>query len=402
MPWRETSRMDERLRFVEDVHRPGWSIAELCRRYGVSRKTGYKWLEVYERAGAEGLADGSHRPRSCPHATPRAVVDLILRLQRRYTWGARKVRRLLQGRVPADEVPTKTTVHRILERYGRVRPRRRSRRRFHAGPPGTPMDQPNTVWTADFKGQFRTGNGVYCYPLTVQDGATRFLLGCRGLLAPTTEDSWPVFERLFRRYGLPERIRSDNGQPFASNALGRLSTLSVWWVRVGIRPELIEPAHPEQNGRHERMHKTLKADTARPPQADLGAQQRRFDWFRQRYNTERPHEALADATPASCYVPSPRPYRATLAPLVYPGHFERRRVSHNGGIRWASRWVNVSHLLAELDIGFEEIDDGLWNVYFGPVWLGRFHETVGRIVDQLDRPARRRGGNHKGKVLPIS
>lgn len=402
MPWRETSRMEERLRFVQDVHRPGWSIAELCRRYEVSRKTGYKWLAAYDRAGSVGLVDGSHRPHRCPHATPPAVVDLILQLQRRYTWGARKVRRLLEDRVPADQVPTKTTVHRILERHGRVRPRRRSRRRVHGGAPGTPMDQPNAVWTADFKGQFLTGNGVYCYPLTVQDGATRFLLGCQGLEAPTTEGSWSVFVRLFRRYGVPERIRTDNGQPFASNALGRLSTLSVWWVRLGIRPELIEPAHPEQNGRHERMHKTLKAATARPPQRDLVAQQRRFDWFRHRYNVERPHEALGDATPASCYVPSPRSFRPRLEPVAYPGHFERRLVSRNGGIRWNHRWVNVSHLLAELEVGFEEIDDGLWNVYFGPVWLGRFHEAVGYIVDQLDRPARRRGRNHKGKVLPIT
>src|SRR5216684_3464156 len=288
MPWRETSAMDERLRFVRRC------------RSRINR------------------------------TTVGAVVRLILDLQRRYTWGARKVRRLLQARVPADQVPTKTTIHRILERHGRVRPRRRSSRRMHPGAPGTPMEQPNAVWTADFKGQFRTGNGVYCYPLTVQDGATRYLLGCRGLLAPTTEASWPVFARLFRRYGLPARIRTDNGQPFASNALGRLSTLSVWWVRLGVRPELIEPAHPEQNGRHERMHKTLKADTARPPQADLAAQQRRFDWFRQRYNTERPHEALGDATPASCYEPSPRPYCATLDPVGYPGHFERRRVSRNG------------------------------------------------------------------------
>lgn len=398
--------MDERLCFVADHRLDLYTMTELCARYGVSRKTGYKWLRAYERAGPAGLRDGSHRPRTSPQATAPAVVRLILELQRRYTWGARKVRRLLAARVPAEDVPTKTTIHRILERHGRVRPRRRSRRRFHAGAPGTPMNQPNAVWTADFKGQFRTGNGVYCYPLTIQDGATRFLLGCRGLVAPTTEGSQPVFAQLFRRYGLPERIRTDNGQPFASNALGRLSTLSVWWVRLGIRPELIEPAHPEQNGRHERMHKTLKAATARPPQAHLAAQQRCFDRFRQRYNAERPHEALGDATPASCYAPSPRPYRATLEPLVYPGHYERRLVSRNGGVRWKHRWVNASHLFAELEIGFEEIDDGLWNVYFGPVWLGRLHEEVGRIVDQLGRPIRRRGDNHKGrsykKVLPIT
>src|SRR5438034_9150968 len=184
MPWRETSAMDERLRFVQDVHRAGWAIAELCRRYGVRRKTGYKWLAAYERAGPAGLADGSHRPHTSPQATAPPVVRLILDLQRRYTWGARKVRRLLQARVPADQVPTKTTIHRILERHGRVAPRQRSARRMHPGAPGTPMEQPNAVWTADFKGQFRTTNGVYCYPLTVQDGATRFLLGCRGLRGP--------------------------------------------------------------------------------------------------------------------------------------------------------------------------------------------------------------------------
>ena len=407
MPWRVTSAMDERLRFVQDVHRPGWTIAELCRRYAVSRKTGYKWLAAYARGGEAALADGSHRPHGCPHETPAAVVQLILQLQQRYTWGARKVRRLLQDRVPLEQVPTKTTIHRILERHGRVKPRRMTRRRFHAGRPLTPMDQPNAVWTADFKGQFRTGDGRYCYPLTVQDGATRFLLGCRGMVSPTTEGSRPVFAQLFRRYGLPMRLRSDNGAPFASNALGRLSTLSVWWVRLGIHPELIEPAHPEQNGRHERMHRTLKADTARPPRADLRAQQQHFDAFRHRFNSERPHEALGDATPASCYTPSPRPYRTMLEPIVYPGHFERRLVSRNGGIRWNNRWVNASHLLAELEIGFEAIDDGLWDVFFGPVWLGRFHEEVGRIVDTLGRVTRRKGGNHKGRhyqkrVLPIS
>lgn len=395
MPWRERTVIEERLRFVEDVNRPGWSIAELCRRYGVSRKTGYKWLAAYRSGGPSALADGSRRPRRCPHETPPEVVRLILQLQQRYTWGARKVRRLLQDRVAADQVPTKTTVHRILERHGRVQPRRATRRRYHSGRPLTPMDAPNACWTVDYKGQFRTGNGVYCYPLTVQDGATRYLLGCRGLTAPTTRGSWTVFTQLFRRYGLPERIRSDNGAPFASSALGRLSTLSVWWIRLGIHPELIEPAHPEQNGRHERMHRTLKAATARPPSADLQRQQVRFDAFRQRYNTERPHEALRDATPASCYAPSPRPFPTTLASVEYPGHFERRLVSRNGGIRWQKRWVNVSHLLAELEIGFEAIDDALWNVYFGPIWLGRFHEELGRIVDSLGRPIRRRGGNHK-------
>src|SRR3989441_6112330 len=260
MPWLERSLMDVRLRFVQDVHRPGWSIAEVCRRYQVSRKTGYKWLERYEKAGPAGLVDRSHRPYSCPHATPGPIVQQILALQRRFRWGARKVRWLLAKRVPSELVPTVATVHRILERHGRTGRRRPSRRRFHAGRPDTPLDQPNAIWSADFKGQFRTGNGIYCYPLTIQDAATRFLLGCRGLLKPTIDASWPVFQRLFRRYGLPERIRTDNGAPFASCALGRLSMLSVWWIRLGIQPRTpsktaatsgcTRPSRPRPRGRH--------------------------------------------------------------------------------------------------------------------------------------------------------
>jgi putative transposase len=397
MPWKESSVMDERLRFVEDVYRGVASMSELCARYGISRTAGYDTLARFAAQGVAGLVDRSHRPGRCPHAIAPEVVAEILELQQRYTWGARKVRRLLLRRDPTREVPSIATVHRTLARHGRVRPRGRSRRRAHPGRPLAPMTEPNAVWSADFKGHFRMGSGLYCYPLTVQDGASRFLLGCVGMLAPTIEGSWPVFERLFRRYGLPERLRTDNGTPFASGALGRLSTLSVWWIRLGILPDLIEPAHPEQNGRHERMHKTLKAATARPPGADLPAQQQRFDRFRREYNEVRPHEALDDETPTSCYVPSMRPYPRRLPPLEYPGHFEVRRVSRNGGIRWHHVWVNVSHLLAEEYVGLEAVDEGLWDVYFGPVWLGRMHETTHRIVDQFGHPARREGGNHKGK-----
>ena len=375
MPWRETSAMDERLQFVQDVHRPGWSIAELCRRYAVSRKTGYKWLRAYERAGSAGLMDGSHRPHTCPQATPPTVVRLILDLQRRYTWGARKVRRLLQARVPADQVPTKTTIHRILERHGRVRPRRRSHRRFHAGPPGTPMEQPNAVWTADFKGQFKTLDGLYCYPLTVADSYSRYLLTCRSQLSVETLPTKKNFQRLFLEYGIPSVIRTDNGIPFAApTAIARISRLSAWWIRLGIRPELIKPSHPEQNGSHERMHKTLKAETTRPPAGNATAQQRRFDAFRSEYNQERPHEKLDDKTPAELYCPSPRPFPKRLPEPEYPGHFEVRKVSRNGGIRWKKGWVNISHSLLEQNVGLEEIHDGVWSLYFGPLLLGRFHE----------------------------
>jgi hypothetical protein len=241
------------------------------------------------------------------------------------------------------------------------------------------MDAPNAVWTTDFKGQFRAGDGAYCYPLTVCDGYSRYLLACRGLRSVETTGARGVFDRLFCAYGLPARIRSDNGVPFATAALGRLSALSAWWIKLGITPELIEPSSPQQNGQHERMHRTLKAEATKPARASLAAQQRRFDAFRAEYNGERPHEALGNDTPADHYAPSPRPYPARLAHPEYPGHFEVRYVSRNGGVRWHNRWVNVSHVLAEEYVGLEEVDDGVWSVYFGPVLLGRFDERDLRI-----------------------
>ncbi len=390
MPWRVTSPMNERLYFVIDAQRGFFPFAELCRRYGVSRKTGYKWLGRFEELGLDGLADRSHRPHSCPHGTPTEVVQAILELRRRRCWGAPKLQRLLRDRFPDRNPPAVGTIHRILDRHGLVPPRRRRMRRAHPGRPTTPMDSPNAIWSADFKGQFRTGNGLYCYPLTVQDGFSRFLLGCHGLTAPTIEGSRPVFERLFRQYGLPERIRTDNGAPFASNALGRLSTLSVWWVRLGIFPELIEPGQPQQNGRHERMHRTLKAETARPPAPSRAAQQRRFAQFREIYNHHRPHEALNQRPPATHYTTSPHRYPDHLPPIEYPAHFEVRRVSRNGGIRWNARWVNVSHILGELPVGLEPIADGSWNVFFGPIHLGWLDERDYRIHDHRGRTKRER------------
>jgi hypothetical protein len=251
------------------------------------------------------------------------------------------------------------------------------------------MTAPNEIWTADFKGQFKTRNGLYCYPLTIQDGFSRYLLGCRGLLEPTTVGTRRAFERLFRQYGLPLIIRTDNGTPFASHALGRLSSLSVWWVRLGIFPELIEPASPHQNGRHERMHRTLKKETAIPPAPNLRAQQQRFDRFRHEFNEERPHEALGQRLPSELYSASARPFPRRLPPLVYPAHYEVRLVSNNGGIRWGNKRVPVSHLLAQQYVGLEEVDDGRWVVYFGPVVLGWFEERELRIVDHRGRWYRR-------------
>jgi transposase InsO family protein len=251
------------------------------------------------------------------------------------------------------------------------------------------MDAPNAVWTTDFKGQFKLGNGQYCFPLTVADGYSRMLLACQALTSTKLGEARPIFERLFRESGLPQRIRSDNGVPFATQALGRLSALAVWWIRLGIRPDLIEPGSPHQNGRHERMHLTLKRECTRPPQPSRLAQQRCFDRWRHEYNSLRPHEALADATPASVYTPSPRAYPARLPPLEYPGHYEVRRVSRNGGIRWHKQWVNVSQTLGEEYVGLVEVDDGEWDVYFGPLRLGRFHEHTLLIEDALGRQYRR-------------
>lgn len=279
-----------------------------------------------------------------------------------------------------------------------MRPRRKRLRRWHPGRPSTSALEPNAIWTIDYKGQFRLGNGVLCYPLTTQDMFSRFLLGCRSLTSTELVPARRVLERLFREFGLPQRIRSDNGAPFASNALGRLSTLSVWFIRLGILPELIEPSSPYQNGKHENMHGHLKRRTARKPHASLPSQQRAFDAFRSEYNAVRPHEALDGRVPASLYQPSPRPFPGRLCPITYPEHFEVRRVSHNGGIRWFNDWVNVSHLLAEQPIGFEPIDCGLFDVYFGPVWLGPFVEAKRRIIDSRGNEKRRKGGNHKRQL----
>jgi putative transposase len=390
MPWRVTSPMYQRQRFVLDAEHTPAAFAELCRRYGISRKTGYKWLDRYARLGPESLADRSHRPDQCPHATKPVLIGEILQLRKHWRWGARKLHELLHLAHPAAEVPAIATIHRILLRHGRVRHRHRSQVRAHPGRPQTPITGPNVVWSVDFKGQFRLGTGHYCYPLTVQDAYSRYLLACDGLAGPLLQPTQQVFQRLFRTYGLPERSRSGNGQPFASCALGRLSQLSVWWLRLGIRPELIEPASPHQNGRHERMHKDLKADTTRPPAYSLAAQQRRFDTFRRTFNEVRPHEALDQRRPATLYAPSDRLYVPRLRPITYPEHFEIRRVSTNGGIRWNKRWVNVSHILATLPVGLEPLASGTWNVFFGPVHLGWLDERDYRIHDRRGRSERER------------
>ena len=397
MPFPETRVMDLRLRFVQEAQCSLRSIAELCRRYGISRKTGYKWLDRWFSEGPEGLRDRGSRPASSPSATPPEVVEAILEVRLKHSdYGAKKVTWYLERNRPELELPSRTTIHNILHRHGLVAERRERVRRWHPGKPTTEAPEPNAIWTADFKGQFLTRDGRYCFPLTIQDMYSRFLLGCRGLLDVSIAGAKPVFVKLFREFGLPWRIRSDNGAPFASNALGRLSQLSVWFVRLGIIPEFIEPASPQQNGKHENMHLVLKRQATRPPQANRRTQQRVLNTFRDEYNWIRPHEALNGALPSDLYYTSPRPYPRQLEPLVYPAHFELRRVSRNGGIKWFDQWVNVSHLLGEEYIGLEEIDAGLFDVYFGPVWLGHFVESKLRIIDRDGREKRRNNDNPRG------
>ena len=382
MPWLETDPMNERKRFILEATGGLFSHSELCLRHDISRKTGYKWLDRYEVEGPDGLGDRSRRPCAHPHTTEPHVLEAAFELRRRRCrWGADKIRARLLTMHPDWRVPSARVLHKYFLREGLVKKPRRSRTRPHPGRPTAPFDAPNAIWSADFKGQFKTLDGRYCYPLTVQDGFSRYLLACQGLDGTTYAGSRRVFTRLFREFGLPERIRTDNGSPFASMALGRLSRLSVWWIKLGILPDLIEPASPQHNGRHERMHKDLKADTTIPPAGNRSAQQRRFNAFRADFNEVRPHEAHDQRPPASAYEPSTRPFPKKLKTPEYPAHFEVRKVSTNGGVRWYSTWVNVSHLLGREYIGLEEIADGIWAIYFGSVSLGWLHIDKGAILD---------------------
>jgi transposase InsO family protein len=383
--------MDQKRLLIADYLTQSFTIMELCRRYGVSRRTGYKWIDRFLDEGFAGLEERSRRPESCPHRTPDDVVERVLDLRRKHpSWGAKKLLKILGDRAPHIEWPARSTVSELLTRHGLVENKRRRTYPGHPGKPASSMDQPNDVWCADYKGEFKTGDGIYCYPLTITDGSTRFLLECKGLYSTNHVHAKAVFRDVFRTFGLPRIIRTDNGSPFATTAIGRLSRLSVWWIRLGIFPELIQPGRPDQNGRHERMHKTLKAETARPPGVSMRSQQFRFNRFIQEFNTERPHEALDQETPGSLYRSSARPFPARLPLPEYPSHFEKRLVSRNGGFRWAARRVPISHTLEGEYVGLEEVDDRVWDVYFGAVRLGQMDERTFTIHDALGNRMRKR------------
>ena len=386
MPWKEINPMDQRVLFVADYLREQYNFSQLCARYSVSRKTGYKWVERYLDSGVDGLGERSRRPLSQPTQVPYAIREAIVQLRgsRATELGPKKIQASLRTRFPDQPVPSVSTIYNVLKRAGLVVPRRTRARVARSGALTADIAEPNGLWSADFKGQFRTGQGQWCYPLTVMDHASRYLLCCQSLPGTQGAPTRAAFERLFRHYGLPERLRTDNGVPFASLGTAGLSRLSIWWIHLGIIPERITPGRPQQNGRHERMHRTLKRAVTDPPAASLDAQQRSFERFRAHYNTERPHESLGQRTPASVYQLSPRPYPRRLPELAYPSYMHTHRVCESGLIYWNAWRIYVGYLLAGDLVGVEAVDDGVWAVHFGPVLLGRIDaRTLNKDEDYL-------------------
>lgn len=402
MPWARTDWMTERVKFVAAYQRDEDSFTDLCQDFGISRKTGYKWIRRYQADGPAALENRSRAPHRHSHATPDHIVEAIIALRRRHPrWGPRKLAVVLQRRSPRMALPATSTMGEILKRSGLVRPRRRVRRSSPYGEPLRQYDAPNAVWCADFKGCFLVG-GERCHPLTISDGYSRYLLRCHALRRPLTWCVRRVFKSAFREFGMPRAIRTDNGPPFSSLAPGGLSRLAVWWLRLGIRPERIRPGRPDQNGRHERMHSTLKAETAKPPRSSFSAQQRAFDRFLIEYNEERPHEALGQQVPAYFYRRSPRRFPAHLTHLEYPAHFETRLAYRNGVISFGETQWYVSGCVAGQRVGLEPVEGGAYRVHFGCVPLGlldprRYEERrdrqFGRLItleDNVHGPRRRR------------
>lgn len=385
MPWKESSVVDERLRFVARLLE-GETMSHLCREFGISRKTGYKIFDRYKQSGSEALNDRSRRPVRYANQLPLQIESRIIGLKRdKPHWGARKLREVLLRKLASDvRVPAISTIHAVLDRHGLVK-RMNGRRHRATGTPLSSGQAPNDLWCADYKGEFRLGNKSYCYPLTVTDHASRFLLLCEALESTREDLAFMAFERLFKERGLPSAIRSDNGVPFASaNSLFHLSKLSVWWLRLGIDIEHIKPGRPQQNGRHERMHLTLKKEATRPPGMNFLQQQARFDTFVQEFNTERPHQGIDMKCPAELYTPSSRPYGG-LPALSYPFHDKEITVTCCGRLCMHRKKINISTVLAGQTLGIKEVEDGIWLVSFMHYDLG-YIDLEQRTLQPLDNP----------------
>ncbi|EPA92967.1 transposase [Pseudomonas umsongensis] len=376
MPWRELKPMDLKVMFIADYLSGRLNFSQLCAAHSISRKTGYKWVARYNADSINGLAECSRKRHSQAQAVPFAVKEAILELrgQGQTTPGPKKIQTALRERFPDQPPPSKTTIYNVLKKAGLVVSRRLRQRVAVYPKPLQKADLPNQLWSADYKGQYLTGDGVWCYPLTVMDHASRFLLACESMPSTTFKDAKATFERLFKMYGMPERIRTDNGVPFASGGRAGLSQLSIWWARLGIIHERIQPGRPEQNGRHERMHRTLKSTLPRPPEIEWGAQQKHFDLFMQHYNHERLHEALGQKTPGSCYTSSSRAFPRKLPEMKYPSHVEAYRTDSNGVVNKGRLRIYVGYVLKHQIVGLENISEGAWDIIFGPVLLGRVDE----------------------------
>lgn len=393
MPWKECSTVDERMKFIAR-RLDGERMSDLCAEFGISRKTGHKIWKRYQDVGVQALENRTRRPYRYANQIPPLLEKYIVKAKRdRLTWGAPKIRELVLKKFPSLKPPAISTIHAVLARNGLVK--RQQRRRNKAQ--GTSLSwsrNPNDIWCADYKGEFMLGDRRYCYPLTITDHCSRFLIACEGLETTKEVFAFKVFDRAFQEFGLPRAIRTDNGVPFASaNSLFNLSKLSVWWLRLGIEIERIKPGHPEQNGRHERMHRTLKQETTRPASSNFLLQQERFDDFREVYNRERPHAALEMKYPAEVYSKSMRPYEM-LQEFAYPQHDKTIRVTACGRICFDNKKVNLSLVFAGQDVGVKETDDGIWLVSFMNYDLGFFDEESCRL-EPLKNP-------FGSKVLPMS
>jgi transposase InsO family protein len=401
MPWKASSVVDERMRFVLEQERGLHTMTELCEIYHIARETGYYWLRRYQQGGLEALEDHNRAPRQHPNQTPEEIEQAVLELRRAHmSWGPRKLKRVLEREEPERPWPAASTIGEMVAREGLVVPRKKRRRAPPYTQPFASADEPNRVWCADFKGWFRTGDGERIDPLTITDACSRYLLRCQQVEKADTERVRAIFESAFRECGLPRAIRTDNGAPFASRAVAGLSRLAVWWMKLGIVPERIAAGHPEQNGRHERMHRTLKQETASPPAANRRAQQRAFDRFRREYNEERPHEALALETPSAVYTRSARSYPARVPEPEYGSALRVRRVGPRGVFSWKHQHVFLSETLIGESIGLLPMDDRFYTVYFAAFPIARFDSHKRMMVPPLKEKDCSGRGAREGEASP--
>lgn len=390
MPWKDERPMDAKLRFIQAYYREVLSrqktMAELCGEYQIARKTGYKLIGRHRQAGLAGLVEQSRAPHGGSHWYDPEVIERVLELRSRFShWGAETILDSLARREPDLILPSPGTAQGWLKQAGLVEPVRKQRRHPH---PGKPADEillrPNQQWSIDVKGQFRTRDRRECFPLTVADSFSRYLLACRALTSTSFDNVWSCLERLFREYGLPESLLSDNGSPFASNSVARLSKLSVRCIRLGIKRKLIQPGRPQQNGSHERIHRHMDPLVCRNPAATARGHQKHFDWFADHHNNVRPNRALGGKLPSELYAPSPRPYPRRLPQIDYPPHVQVRSVRSSGEVRWRGQWFYISEALVGELVGFEQVNDETWVLRFGPLDLGLYSDRDKTLY--LDRP----------------